>query len=86
MDVKSRISISPSLSISNENVVPGVNTSRKSIVTQDWSDTAQLAGIISISALVQPIIPLESAETNGLAIEKRRTSKMADVTLRITLA
>jgi hypothetical protein len=29
---------------------------------------------------------LESAETNGLAIEKRRTSKMADVTLRITLA
>ena len=39
-----------------------------------------------ISALVQPIIPLESADARGLAIERRRTSKMADVTLRITLA
>jgi hypothetical protein len=47
---------------------------------------AQLAGIISKSALVQPIIPLESAEAKGDAIERRRTSKMADVTLRIALA
>ncbi len=56
------------------------------MVTQDWSDIAQLAGIISKSALVQPIIPLESAEAKGLARERRRTINMADETLRIVSA
>ena len=41
---------------------------------------------MSKSALVQPMIPLESAETKGLARERRRTIKMADETLRIGLA
>ena len=41
---------------------------------------------MSKSALVQPIIPFESAETKGLARDTIRTIKMADETLRITLA
>ena len=56
------------------------------MVTQDWSVIAQLAGIISKSALVQPIIPFESADAKGAARERRRTIKMADETLRIALA